>query len=198
MRLTRRLAEEAGKVDKCMSKIKYKLKRSTRARQVRISVSCEAGVIVTAPRRLSIGTVEEFVQAKMMWIRHTLSRLQSNRRDWITPEHVKQESFAACRSRAAKFIRERVAVFNAHYKFSHRRISVKSMTSRWGSCSKNGNLNFHYRLLFLPIELADYVVVHELCHLREMNHSRKFWALVIQTIPDYRESRNAIKSYSLG
>lgn len=180
-----------------MPDIKYKIKRSTRARRVRISVSCEAGVIVTAPRRLSAGTVEEFVQAKMTWIKQTLGRLQSNRRDWITPAHVKQESYAACRARAAKFIRERIALHNSHYQFSYRRVSIKSMTSRWGSCSKHGNLNFHYRLLFLPIELADYVVVHELCHLKELNHSRKFWLLVAQSAPDYKRRRQELRGYDI-
>jgi len=69
------------------------------------------------------------------------------------------------------------------------------MISRWGSCSNKKNLNFHYRLLFLPLELADYVVVHELCHLKEMNHTARFWALVAEQIPHYKVYRRQLAGY---
>jgi predicted metal-dependent hydrolase len=67
--------------------------------------------------------------------------------------------------------------YNEHYHFRYNRVSIKMQISRWGSCSRYGNLNFNYGLINLPQELADYVVVHELCHLKEMNHGPKFWAL---------------------
>ena len=164
---------------------------------MRIAVYRDAGVIVTAPRRVSIATVAEFVRTKMAWIRRAARRLETNRREWVKPEHIEQESYSACRARAAKFIRARVQAHNTEYRHAFSRISVKNMTSRWGSCSQGKNLNFHYRLLFLPLALADYVVIHELCHLEELNHSKKFWRLVSRQCPNYRALRGELRNYSL-
>jgi predicted metal-dependent hydrolase len=79
------------------------------------------------------------------------------------------------------------------YNFKVGRISIRNQKTRWGSCSKAGNLNFNYRIALLPPALADYVVVHELCHIGEFNHSRSFWNLVAVACPNYREIRNELK-----
>lgn len=76
-------------------------------------------------------------------------------------------------------------------------VTVKNQKTRWGSCSAKGNVNFNYQLAFLPDELLDYVVIHELAHRRHMNHSRAFWAEVEKYCPDYRERREQLKEYSL-
>lgn len=94
---------------------------------------------------------------------------------------------------ARALVHARLAYFNAFYAFPLRRVAIKNSKSRWGSCSKLGNLNFNYKLLFLPIQVIDYVVVHELCHLKEFNHSPKFWALVAQEIPDYLARRKLLR-----
>ena len=88
-------------------------------------------------------------------------------------------------------------MWNAHYGFSFGRVAIRDQRSRWGSCSKKGNLNFNYRLLFLPLPLVDLVIVHELCHLKEFNHSSAFWALVEQTIPDLALRRNALRHHAV-
>lgn len=107
-----------------------------------------------------------------------------------------QQNFLACRARAKKLVLERLAHFAPQYNVTFARVTIKDMSSRWGSCSRRGNLNFNYRLLFLPPELVDYVVVHEVCHLREMNHSRAFWALVAQTIPDFAVRKHALRAHA--
>jgi predicted metal-dependent hydrolase len=89
------------------------------------------------------------------------------------------------KERARTFVRERLEHYNAYYRHNYKKVTIRAQRSRWGSCSKKGNLNFNYRIVFLPEILADLVVVHELCHLKEFNHSRAFWALVAQTIPEY-------------
>ena len=90
-------------------------------------------------------------------------------------------------------VHARLAHYNAHYGHPLRRIFIKNSKSRWGSCSSRGNLNFNYKLIFLPPEVLDYVVVHELCHLREFNHGPAFWELVGQVLPNHKELRRALR-----
>ena len=80
---------------------------------------------------------------------------------------------------------QKINEYNYFYHFNFGKIAIRNQRSRWGSCSKKGNLNFNYRLALLPDELVNYVVVHELCHLGEFNHSKDFWNLVAQTIPNH-------------
>jgi len=94
---------------------------------------------------------------------------------------------------ARALVKTKLEYFNQHYGFTYHRISIRNQRSRWGSCSKEGNLNFNYRIIFLPPALADYLIIHELCHLKEFNHSRAFWALVAQTIPHYQTVRRELK-----
>ncbi|HVV15035.1 MAG TPA: M48 family metallopeptidase [Candidatus Paceibacterota bacterium] len=101
--------------------------------------------------------------------------------------------FQLYKEEARALVHALIARLNAHYDYAVRRVFIKNSRSRWGSCSEHGNLNFNYRLLFLPPRLAEYVVTHELCHLKEMNHSPAFWALVEETIPDYKKARKALR-----
>lgn len=87
---------------------------------------------------------------------------------------------------------QKIIEFNTFYHFNFGRISIRNQRSRWGSCSKKRNLNFNYRLALIPNALVDYVVVHELCHLGEFNHSKDFWNLVAQTIPNHVEIRKQL------
>ncbi|MBP7992354.1 MAG: M48 family metallopeptidase [Candidatus Magasanikbacteria bacterium] len=102
-------------------------------------------------------------------------------------ENITQTSYVACKNRARKLVMERLRIYQPVIGVEFARVSIKDMSSRWGSCSSKNNLNFHYKIVFLPLELADYIIVHELCHLIEMNHSYRFWALVRKAIPDYRK-----------
>ena len=83
--------------------------------------------------------------------------------------------------------------YNRHYRVPLRKVFIKDHKTRWGSCSERGNLNFNYRILFLPQELQAYVVVHELCHLVHFNHKAEFWQLVAQTVPAYKALRRAVR-----
>ena len=83
--------------------------------------------------------------------------------------------------------------FNTFYKLPLRKIFIKNLKSRWGSCSEKGNLNFNYKIIFLPPDVADYIVVHELCHIKEFNHSKNFWAEVAKTLPKYAALRKELR-----
>jgi predicted metal-dependent hydrolase len=99
----------------------------------------------------------------------------------------------ATKETARAIVHERISVFNQLYNFPIKKVFIRNQKTRWGSCSSRGNLNFNYRLAMLPPRLVDYVVVHELCHLGEFNHSKNFWALVQKTLPNYVELKAELK-----
>ncbi len=101
--------------------------------------------------------------------------------------------YLANREAARAMVVARVNHFNIHYKLPVGRIAIRNQKSRWGSCSRKGNLNFSYKLAFLPPELRDYVIVHEICHVQEFNHGRGFWDLVGQTVPEYKALRKKLR-----
>ena len=101
------------------------------------------------------------------------------------------------REAARTLVKERLEYFNSMYGFTIGKIAIRDQRSRWGSCSRKGNLNFNYRIALLPPHLADYIVVHELCHLKEFNHSKQFWDLVARTVPDYLACRKALHSVGM-
>ena len=174
-----------------MSEIPYTLRVSRRSRHLRVTVKPGGFVVVSAPPRVSSGSVERFVAAHRDWLHRAIARMGklktlpvSGRRDYLAHKEAARRDISA-----------RVALWAQRLSLSHGRISIKDMRRSWGSCSANGNLNFSYRVAFLPDELFEYVVVHELCHLREHNHSRAYWAHVHAALPDYRERRAALRAY---
>jgi predicted metal-dependent hydrolase len=104
-----------------------------------------------------------------------------------------KKDFIDHKERAFALAKSRIEYFNGIYNFSFDKIKIRSQRTRWGSCSRKGNLSFNYKIALLSERIADYIIVHELCHLSEFNHSRNFWKLVAQTIPDYLEIRNELK-----
>ena len=106
----------------------------------------------------------------------------------------KRKQFLEYKEEARELARRRIEYFNQMYGFKFNTISIRNQKTRWGSCSRKGNLNFNYKIALLPARLSDYIIVHELCHLGEFNHSSKFWNLVAQTIPDYSARRKELNS----
>ena len=115
---------------------------------------------------------------------------------------ISQKNYLKHKELARVLVGERIeffiAIYATHgYVFKVGRISIRNQKMRWGSCSRKGNLNFNYRIALLPPTLCDYVIVHELCHLGEFNHSRKFWDLVALALPNYCEIRMELKKKKL-
>ena len=94
-------------------------------------------------------------------------------------------------------VHERLEYWNQFYGFAYKRVAIRNQRTCWGSCSELGNLNFSYKILFLPAHLADYIIVHELCHLEEFNHSPAFWAQVARTLPNYKTLRKELRRTKL-
>jgi predicted metal-dependent hydrolase len=90
-------------------------------------------------------------------------------------------------------VEEGVEEYNKFYNFKYNRIAIKNNKTNWGSCSSMGNLNFNWKLIFAPLKIIDYVIVHEICHLKEHNHSQAFWDLVSKQAPDHKLSRKWLK-----
>lgn len=104
----------------------------------------------------------------------------------------KNPSYLQIKDDVKILVTQRLEFFNQRYGFYWNRVSIKNTKRRWGSCSRKGNLNFCYRIALIKPELMDYVVVHELCHLGEFNHSKNFWSLVERGITNYKELRREL------
>ncbi len=104
-----------------------------------------------------------------------------------------KKQYEEYRERARGMVVRKVEEFNRAYGFEIGKISIRNQSSRWGSCSKKGNLSFNYKIALIPERLADYIVVHEICHIGEFNHSKNFWALVAKTIPDFHERKKELR-----
>ncbi|HAZ29433.1 TPA: hypothetical protein DCY43_01605 [candidate division WWE3 bacterium] len=107
------------------------------------------------------------------------------------------KDYLRCKEAARDLVLTRLNYFNSFYSFTWNRIAIKNTTRRWGSCSKKRNLNFCYKVVLLDPGLADYIIVHELCHLGQFNHSAKYWELVARAIPDYKKQRLQLKAMSI-
>ncbi len=158
---------------------------------MRVAVYCDSSVVVTMPRGVTENIVERFLIEKADWLLGKINFFNQIKDSYISK--LTKEDYLKNKEKAFLVISERVEVLNKVYGFKFNKIFIKNQKTRWGSCSGKGNLNFNFKILFLPDSLRDYIIVHELCHLGEFNHSRRFWNLVAQTFPDFREIKNELK-----
>ncbi|MDD3498190.1 MAG: M48 family metallopeptidase [Candidatus Moranbacteria bacterium] len=172
--------------------IKYRINKSLWAKNMRISVSCDAGVVLTLPRSISEKIAEEFLLQKIGWVLKKIRYFK----DFEKIKYSKKD-YLKNKETARKMIEEKILSFNKIYDFRFKRIAIRNQKTRWGSCSKDGNLNFNYKIIHLPEELQNYIIIHELCHLEEFNHSKKFWKLVERFFPDYKRARRNLRKIIL-
>lgn len=162
---------------------------------MRLTIYGDGRLVATMPGRMRESIMEDFISEKADWILKKIEhfRIFYGRRWNRQLLKVSQKEYEKRRQEAQKLIEEKISSFNETYGFSYNKIFVRNQKTRWGSCSQKGNLSFNYKIVFLPVKLANYIVVHELCHLREFNHSSKFWKLVEKTIPDYKKLRKEVR-----
>ena len=175
--------------------IEYTLRKSSRARRMRLTVYCNGSFVVTVPKDTSATLVEKLLHEKGMWIIKKIEYFKNLGIPKLRISSTKQ--YEQFKEEAVHLAEKRVRYFNESYGFSYKKINIKNQKTRWGSCSRKGNLNFNYKIALLPQRLADYIIVHELCHLGAFNHSQKFWNLIARTMPNHAELRKELAQNGL-
>ena len=173
-------------------KISYQIIRSQR-KTMSLEIKSDGQIIVRAPLRLSQVRIRRFVEQKQEWILKNLEKIQKREVQRETVPGLSKEERTRLQQEACRKISERTAYFAGKIGVSYGRITLRQQKTRWGSCSANGNLNFNWLLILAPPEVLDYVVVHELCHRRQMNHSQAFWNEVSAVLPGYKEQKKWLK-----
>ena len=177
-------------------KVTYMLRKSLRARRMRLSVNCDGAVMVTTPYYFHDSLIERFITEKSRWLLSKIAFFQKFSGQIIVQHGL--NDYYANKAKAYQLAVGRISHFNETYQYAFNRIGIRNQRTRWGSCSRKGNLNFNYKIIFLPVRLADYIIVHELCHVQEFNHSRKFWDLVSRVFPDHQDIRRELRRIRIG
>ena len=167
----------------------YKVIRSDR-KTIAIQIEPDGTVNVRCPKRMEMTEVRRFVDSKSAWIEKHLANCSSQIQEKYTERELK-----ALREQARVLVTQRVQHYAPLVGVSYNQITIRTQHTRWGSCSSKGNLNFNCLLALVPREVLDYVVVHELCHRKEMNHSDRFWNEVARIIPDYKSRQQWLKDH---
>ena len=159
------------------------MRESARARRARIVVAPGRPPEVVVPLRTSERTIRALLDQHEGWLARQLARARAPQ---LALERMTEREG---RNRARALVHKLVQDEAARLGVSVGRIAIRDQRTRWGSCSSRGTLSFNWRLVLAPLDVGEYVVVHELCHLREPNHSPRFWELVAAARPGYREER---------
>lgn len=156
---------------------------------------CDGSVVVTTPHDLQETFAERFVREKTEWLLSKLSFFgQFEGKPVLRYSH---DDYLKYKENALALVKKKVEDFASKHGCKYNKIGIRNQKTRWGSCSRRANLNFNYKIVFLPENIQSYIVVHELCHLKEFNHSKRFWSLVAKVIPNYLEMRKELKRSGL-
>ena len=161
-------------------KVQYSIIRSDR-KTIAIQIQPDGEIIVRAPKGMRMEEIRQFVESKASWIDKHLSNRTDQNQQKFTDRELK-----ALREKARALVTDRVQYYAPLIGVTYNQIAIRAQHTRWGSCSSKGNLNFNCLLALVPIEVLEYVVVHELCHRKELNHSDRFWNEVANILPDYK------------
>ena len=162
----------------------------SRRKSVGIEIKPDLTVIVRAPLFLSDNAIKKLVLEKESWINRKLQQIKQK----PSLPLFSQKKIESLREKTRVIVTQKAEHFAKILNVNFNRISVKKQRSVWGSCSAKRNINFNLLLCLCPDNVIDYIVVHELCHLKELNHSKKFWNEVEKVLPDYEASRLWLKT----
>ena len=221
--------------------ISYILKRSARAKQIRLEIKRDTGLTVVVPRSYGLNQLTSFLEAKQSWILGNLAKceeiqslyagkelkngdtipylgrnlklvIQENHRNASNVKLVQDILIVSLRPgngrlnialerwyrmQAAELMKKKVDELSARLGISYTRLTIRGQKTRWGSCSRKGNLSFNWKLLMAPEPVIDYVIIHELAHLKEMNHTKRFWAIVDEYCPQWRKYRKWLRDFNI-
>lgn len=155
---------------------------------VAIQINADLTVTMRVPRRATKRDIQKILKEKEGWILKHLEEMKEQQEAYeaSAPEPLTKEEIKALAEKALVYIPKRVEYFSKLIGVNYGRITIRNQKTRWGSCSSRGNLNFNCLLMLTTPEAIDYVVVHELCHRKQMNHSKAFWSEVEKILPDYK------------
>lgn len=168
--------------------------RSNRS-TISLEITPAGDVLVRAPRNMSETEIRAFVGSKSSWLAKHLQKQEKDRDSLQAEGLFTEQEIERLLKLAKQVIPEKVAYYARLMGVTYGRVSIRKQKTRWGSCSREGNLSFNCLLMMAPPEVLDYVVVHELSHRLEMNHSSRFWAQVEKVLPDYRKLCKWLKEH---
>ncbi len=172
--------------------LNYTLKLSNRSKNIRLSIHRNGSCVVTTPRYIPQFIINNFLKSKSDWIIGKMEYFLKFKGS--TFKKGTKSDYLKYKKEALIIVNNRLEYFNTFYGHKWNNIVIRNQSTRWGSCSRKGNLNFNYKIALLPEKASNYIIVHELCHLGEFNHSKNFWNLVSKTIPNYKEIRKQLKN----
>ena len=175
-----------------ISGVTYEVKRSSR-KSLSLSLRQDGSLLVRAPLWLPEGEIRRFLLKKQEWIRRNVSKMKDAAERADAASRFTEQELKEMARQASTVIPERAAHYARQIGVTYGRITIRCQKTRWGSCSSKGNLNFNCLLMKTPPEVLDSVVVHELCHRKEMSHSARFYAEVLRACPEYRKWERWLK-----
>lgn len=175
-------------------KTEIKILRSQR-KTLAIEIKPDATVLVRAPYSMKEEEIHKFIQEKESWITEHLKKVKERQKASEEIQKLTMDEVRHLADLALKIIPQKVKHYAKIINVSYGNITIRNQKTRWGSCSGKGNLNFNCLLMLAPDEVINYVIIHELCHLIEMNHSEAFWRQVEQVMPDYKVQRQWLKEH---
>ncbi|MBQ7645799.1 MAG: M48 family metallopeptidase [Clostridia bacterium] len=161
---------------------------------VSIEIDASGNAKLRVPKNISRSEIERIIKSKQDWIKEKIKKQKEKTASQPSVKKLSNAELRELADRALDVLPSRVRYFASLMNVEYSRITVRNQKTRWGSCSSQKNLNFNCLLMLVPEEIRDYVIVHELAHLKEMNHSKKFWSEVEKVLPDYRERVQWLKT----
>lgn len=169
--------------------------KNKQSKSICLSVSPQGLISLTLPTFVTKTQITSFIGSHVEWIRNKLEKVRKIDPDILAFD---REHYLKHKPEALRLVKNKAHQWSKFYNLKFNRLTIKAQKSRWGSCSTKKNLNFNYKIIFLEESLQDYLVVHEICHLKEMNHSKYFWNLVEKAILNHKEIRKKFRKLATG